>query len=133
MVASHITATSASSIGELFLSGGGMAVFHADGRITTRAGFRPSVAPRGVLLTSGAWYFEIAAEQKSCHFAQPPPTSEHVNYIVVEGGVSSEGWQAGLMTVHPSGSVSRFCKRRVRVRRPSWSRRCRRSTSASSS
>jgi hypothetical protein len=49
---------------------------------------------------SGAWYFEIAAEQKSCHFAQPPPTSEHVDYIVVDGGVSTEGWQAGIVRVH---------------------------------
>ena len=49
---------------------------------------------------TGSWYFEIAAEQKPCHFAQPPPTSEHVGFIVVEAGVSAEGWQAGTLRVH---------------------------------
>ena len=51
---------------------------------------------------SGTWHFDIAAEQKACHFAQPPPTSEHVNFIVIEGGVSVEGWHAGLTTVRDS-------------------------------
>ena len=49
---------------------------------------------------TGAWYFEISAEQKSCHSANPPPTSERVDFIVVEVGVSAEGWQAGLTRVH---------------------------------
>eukprot|EP01046_Picozoa_sp_COSAG06_P017973 COSAG06_NODE_1237_length_10134_cov_17.263777_1_plen_1586_part_10 len=49
---------------------------------------------------TGMWYFEIAAEQKTCHSAEPPPTSEHVDFIVVEAGVSTEGWQAGLTRVH---------------------------------
>ena len=49
---------------------------------------------------SGSWYFEVAAEQKSCHFAQPRPTSEHVDFIVVEGGESMEGWAAGIVRVH---------------------------------
>eukprot|EP01046_Picozoa_sp_COSAG06_P007073 COSAG06_NODE_340_length_17187_cov_578.135475_1_plen_764_part_00 len=49
---------------------------------------------------TGLWYFEIRAEQKSCHSADPPPTSEHVDFIVVEAGVSVEGWQAGLTRVH---------------------------------
>lgn len=49
--------------------------------------------------TSGSRYFEVAAEQKSCHSANPPPTSERVDYIVVEAGVSTEGWHAGLTRV----------------------------------
>eukprot|EP01046_Picozoa_sp_COSAG06_P046149 COSAG06_NODE_6495_length_2909_cov_3.721708_2_plen_868_part_01 len=49
---------------------------------------------------TGEWYFEISAEQKSCHSANPPPTSERVDFIVVEAGVSAEGWQAGLTRVH---------------------------------
>ena len=49
---------------------------------------------------SGSWYFEIAAEQKSCHSSDPPPTSEHVDFIVVEASVSVEGWQAGLTRMH---------------------------------
>jgi len=49
---------------------------------------------------TGTWYFEIRAEQKSCHSAIPPPTSEHVDFIVVEAGVSMEGWQAGLTRVN---------------------------------
>jgi hypothetical protein len=50
--------------------------------------------------SSGGWSFEIRAEQKSCHFAKPPPTAEHVSYLVIEAGVSEEGWQAGLIRVH---------------------------------
>eukprot|EP01045_Picozoa_sp_COSAG04_P022405 COSAG04_NODE_2527_length_3972_cov_3.396463_1_plen_1287_part_10 len=49
---------------------------------------------------SGTWHFEIRAEQKSCHFATPPPTSERVSFLVVEVGVSAEGWQAGIARVH---------------------------------
>lgn len=49
---------------------------------------------------TGAWYFEVVAEQKHCHFAQPPPISELVDFIVVEAGVSAEGWQAGIVRVH---------------------------------
>jgi hypothetical protein len=45
----------------------------------------------------GIWSFEIRAEQKSCHFAKPPPTAERVSYLVVEAGVSEEGWQAGVI------------------------------------
>eukprot|EP01046_Picozoa_sp_COSAG06_P028143 COSAG06_NODE_2519_length_6729_cov_5.857919_3_plen_1539_part_01 len=49
---------------------------------------------------TGTRYFEMRAEQKTCHSADPPPTSEHVDFIVVEAGVSVEGWQAGLTRVH---------------------------------
>ena len=48
---------------------------------------------------SGLWSFELKAEQKSCHFALPPPSLERVSYLVAEGGVSSEGWQAGTTRV----------------------------------
>jgi hypothetical protein len=44
---------------------------------------------------SGRWSFTIRAEQESCHFAKPPSTAERVSYLVVEAGVSQEGWQAG--------------------------------------
>jgi hypothetical protein len=50
--------------------------------------------------SSGLWSFEIRAEQKSCHFAKPPPTAESVSYLVVEAGVSEEGWQAGVLRAH---------------------------------
>jgi hypothetical protein len=48
----------------------------------------------------GAWSFEVRAEQKSCHFAKPPPTTERVSYLVVEAGVSKEGWQAGMIRAY---------------------------------
>jgi hypothetical protein len=50
--------------------------------------------------SSGIWSFAIRAEQKSCHFAKPPPTVERVSYLVVEAGVSIEGWQAGVIRVY---------------------------------
>eukprot|EP01045_Picozoa_sp_COSAG04_P001346 COSAG04_NODE_44_length_31776_cov_9.320769_3_plen_991_part_00 len=49
--------------------------------------------------SSGVWSFDVRAEQKSCHFATPPPSREQVSYLVVEAGVSAEGWQAGLVRV----------------------------------
>jgi hypothetical protein len=56
---------------------------------------------RGMAMdASGVWSFEVRAEQKSCHFADPPPTAERVSYLVVEAGVSVEGWQAGQIRVH---------------------------------
>lgn len=51
-------------------------------------------------LDTGSWQFEVAAERKACHFAQAPPTSEQVDFIVIESGVSAEGWQAGIVHVH---------------------------------
>jgi hypothetical protein len=48
----------------------------------------------------GIWSFEVRAEQKSCHFAKPPPTTERVSYVVVDAGVSEEGWQAGVIRAH---------------------------------
>jgi hypothetical protein len=48
----------------------------------------------------GTWSFTIFVEQKSCHFASPPPISELVSYLVVEGGLSSDGWQAGLLRAY---------------------------------
>jgi hypothetical protein len=45
----------------------------------------------------GTWSFDVRAEQKSCHFAKPPPTAERVSYLVVDAGVSEEGWQAGVI------------------------------------
>ena len=48
---------------------------------------------------SGIFSFEARVEQRSCHFAQPPPASELVSYIAVEGGVSAGGWQAGAIRV----------------------------------
>ena len=50
--------------------------------------------------SGGTWRFEIRAEQKQCHFATPPPTAEEVSFLVVEAGVSEEGWQAGMVRVH---------------------------------
>jgi hypothetical protein len=50
--------------------------------------------------STGQWSFEVRAEQKSCHFARPPPTDERISYLVLEAGVSEEGWQAGLIRVH---------------------------------
>jgi hypothetical protein len=47
--------------------------------------------------STGRWSFEVRAEQKSCHFAKPPPTMERVTYLVVETGISEEGWQAGMI------------------------------------
>jgi hypothetical protein len=47
--------------------------------------------------SSGIWSFEIRTEQKSCHFANPPPTVERVSYLVVEAGVSENGLQAGAI------------------------------------
>ena len=70
--------------------------------VVTRASTTQAVVRVRSVMTdpqSGAWYFEISAEQKSCHFARPPPTSEQVSYLVVEGGVSGEGWQAGKSRV----------------------------------
>jgi hypothetical protein len=52
------------------------------------------------MAAGGAWSFEVQAEQKSCHFAKPPPTAERVSYLVVEAGVSAEGWQAGVIRSH---------------------------------
>ena len=53
--------------------------------------------------SDGSWSFEITAEQKSCHLARAPPTSERVDFIVVEAGLSVEGWQAGKVRVHDTG------------------------------
>jgi hypothetical protein len=50
--------------------------------------------------SSGAWSFEVRAEQKSCHFAKPPPIAERVSYLVVEAGLSEEGWQASMIRAH---------------------------------
>eukprot|EP01045_Picozoa_sp_COSAG04_P013769 COSAG04_NODE_994_length_8876_cov_9.074763_2_plen_2355_part_01 len=50
--------------------------------------------------SGGTWRFEIRAEQKQCHFATPPPTAEEVSFLAVEAGVSSEGWEAGMVRVH---------------------------------
>ena len=48
---------------------------------------------------SGRWSFEISAEQKQCHHAVPPPLAERTSFLVVEAGVSSQGWQAGVVRV----------------------------------
>jgi hypothetical protein len=53
-----------------------------------------------VMESSGQWSFEVRAEQKSCHFAKPPATAERVSYLVVEAGVSTSGWQAGVTRTH---------------------------------
>jgi hypothetical protein len=45
------------------------------------------------------WSFEVHAEQKSCHFAKPPPTAERVSYQVVDTEVSEEGWQSGAIRI----------------------------------
>ena len=50
--------------------------------------------------TDGTWSLELRVELKSCHFAQPPGSLEHVSFLVVDGGVSAEGWQAGITRVH---------------------------------
>ena len=48
----------------------------------------------------GSWSFEIRAEQKSCHFAMPPPSQEQASFLVLQAGISAEGFQAGIMRVH---------------------------------
>ena len=48
---------------------------------------------------SGKWKFEIKAEQKACHLADPPPLAELISYLVVEAGLAPEGWQAGVLRV----------------------------------
>jgi hypothetical protein len=50
--------------------------------------------------SNGVWSFEVRAEQKSCHFARPPPTAERASYLVVEAGLSTEGWQASVIRAH---------------------------------
>ena len=47
------------SLGQYFISSGGQAQFHGDGRVTTVPGYRPSVSPRGVALTQGKWFYEV--------------------------------------------------------------------------
>jgi thiol-disulfide isomerase/thioredoxin len=47
------------SIGTLFLTSGGYARFHGDGRVTTLPGYAASISPRGVGLTKGRWYYEV--------------------------------------------------------------------------
>jgi hypothetical protein len=41
------------ALGSLFLLSGGNAQFHGDNRVSTRPGYRPTVAPRGVMLAKG--------------------------------------------------------------------------------
>ena len=41
----------------------------------------------------GVWSFEIRAEQKLCHRAHTSSIAERVSYLVVEAGISMEGWQ----------------------------------------
>jgi hypothetical protein len=68
------------------------------GVLTRQSTAQAVVRLRSVAMdTTGAWSFKVRAEQKSCHFAQPPPIAERVSYLVVEGGVSEEGWQAGVI------------------------------------
>lgn len=59
-VGAHLTYSNIADIGKLFLSSGGSAVFHGDNVVSTRAGYRPSISPRGVLLDSGKWYYELS-------------------------------------------------------------------------
>jgi hypothetical protein len=71
------------------------------GVLTRRSTAQAVIRLRSVAMeNSGVWSFEIRAEQKSCHFAKPPPTAERVSYLVVEAGVSEEGWQAGVLRAH---------------------------------
>ena len=49
---------------------------------------------------AGMFSFEIRAEQKSCHVATPPPSLEQASYMVLEAGVSAEGWQAATVRLH---------------------------------
>ena len=52
--------TSPISIGEIFLTTGENMVSRGDGFVSTTAvGSLPSICPRGVLLVSGSWYFEV--------------------------------------------------------------------------
>ena len=41
--------------------------------------------------SDGTWSFDVRASQRSCHFANPPATAEHMSYIVVEAGACAEG------------------------------------------
>lgn len=50
--------------------------------------------------SGGIWRFRVAAEQTSCHFANPPPTAEIVAFLVVEGGRNEQQWQAGVTRVN---------------------------------
>jgi len=50
--------------------------------------------------SDGTWSFDVRASQRSCHFANPPATAEHMSYIVVEAGACAEGWQAGVLRVY---------------------------------
>jgi hypothetical protein len=49
---------------------------------------------------TGKWGFWIMAEHKSCHITRPPRSTERVSYLVVEAGVSAQGWNAGKIRVH---------------------------------
>ena len=70
------------------------------GVITRYATTQAIVRVRKVAMDiSGAWSFEVRAEQKSCHFAAPPPALEHISYLVTETGVFEEGWQAGIIQI----------------------------------
>jgi len=47
------------SLGKRFLTSGGHVRFLGDSRVSTRPGYCASLSPRGVILTSGKWYFEV--------------------------------------------------------------------------
>ena len=58
---------------------------------------------RNVRQTSGGfWGVEVRIERKFCHFSNSGQGQymQRVNLLVVEGGISSDGWQASILTVH---------------------------------
>lgn len=50
---------SIAALGTLSLTSGGFVQFHGDGRVSTLPGYRPTIKPRFVNLTSGCWYWEV--------------------------------------------------------------------------
>jgi hypothetical protein len=70
------------------------------GVLTRQSTAQAVVRTQNVMMdSSGKWSFEVRAEQKSCHFAKPPPTAERVSYLVVEAGISEDGLQAGVIRI----------------------------------
>ena len=71
------------------------------GVITRQSTTQAIVRLRNIAMdAAGVWSFEIRVEKKSCHFAMPPPSREQASFLVLEAGVSAEGFQAGIKRVH---------------------------------
>ena len=59
-LAQHLSVRRPQDVGQLFLAAGGSATIDpGDNMVSTRSGQRPTIAPRGVLLSKGVYYYEV--------------------------------------------------------------------------